>query len=109
MSLRNNHVGESAGACGELESPYLILRESLPPGQAPPISVSTVENPEILLDDWLPALQRESSDLEWLDHARSPDTTCRLPQGKGPAGVEPLRKIWPSVLSADAWTQEVRD
>ena len=70
-SLRNSHGGVSAGAYGGAsESPSLMLRESLPPGRprrgkAPPVDVFTGENPEILLDDWLPALQRAATWNGW--------------------------------------------
>ena len=52
------------------ESLSLMPRETLPPvrphrGKAPPVDVFTGENPEILLDDWLPALQRAATWNSW--------------------------------------------
>lgn len=42
-------------------------REMLPlrRGKAPPVDVFTAENPEILLDDWSPALQRAATWNSW--------------------------------------------
>ena len=69
--LRGSRRGVALDEHGRMsESLSLMPREVLPPsrsrrGKAPPVDVFTGENPEILLDDWLPALQRAATWNGW--------------------------------------------
>ena len=70
-NLKGSHEGVASGEHERVSgSPSLVLRETLPlvrprRGKAPPVDVFTGEHPEILLDDWLPALQRAATWNGW--------------------------------------------
>ena len=69
--LKGSHGGVASDEHGRVsESSCIMPKETLPPvrprrGKAPPVDVFTGENPEILLDDWLPGLQRAATWNGW--------------------------------------------
>ena len=70
-SLRGRHRGVASDKHERVsELPSLMPRETLSParscrGKAPLVDVFTGHNPEILLDDWLPVLQRAATWNGW--------------------------------------------
>ena len=79
---------ESSGE-DEVVLPVRLVRQRR--GNAPQVDALTEENPEVRLDDWLPALQRAAEWINWGQDELLIQLAGHL-RGRASAGVEPAER-----------------